>query len=154
MLILRHDIHIRLQRSKERKLTDFPCASTSFWKKSCIVRVCLKKMANDKFLFIVWLYSTILSNNLATVSICLCICVKNFRGMADALIERRPPARFFCHRCNVEFEDVLQVRTYNFITIVCGLLAWYDLTSVVCQEPLSKVIQHRFPIDSFGKFRR
>ncbi|XP_026326186.1 E3 ubiquitin-protein ligase RNF115-like [Hyposmocoma kahamanoa] len=28
--------------------------------------------------------------------------------MADALVERRPPARFFCHRCNVEFEDVLQ----------------------------------------------
>ncbi|KAI8434465.1 hypothetical protein MSG28_012484 [Choristoneura fumiferana] len=28
--------------------------------------------------------------------------------MADALVERRPSARFFCHRCNVEFEDVLQ----------------------------------------------
>ncbi|XP_049871680.1 E3 ubiquitin-protein ligase Iruka-like isoform X2 [Pectinophora gossypiella] len=28
--------------------------------------------------------------------------------MADALVERRPPARFFCHRCNIEFEDVLQ----------------------------------------------
>ncbi|XP_035447145.1 E3 ubiquitin-protein ligase RNF115 isoform X2 [Spodoptera frugiperda] len=28
--------------------------------------------------------------------------------MADALVERRPTARFFCHRCNIEFEDVLQ----------------------------------------------
>ncbi|CAH2049069.1 unnamed protein product, partial [Iphiclides podalirius] len=28
--------------------------------------------------------------------------------MADALVERRPIARFFCHRCNIEFEDVLQ----------------------------------------------
>ncbi|XP_063539573.1 E3 ubiquitin-protein ligase RNF126-like [Cydia strobilella] len=28
--------------------------------------------------------------------------------MADAVVERRPPARFFCHRCNIEFEDVLQ----------------------------------------------
>ncbi|KAJ2949406.1 hypothetical protein O0L34_g15320 [Tuta absoluta] len=28
--------------------------------------------------------------------------------MADALVERRPPARFFCHRCNIEFENVLQ----------------------------------------------
>ncbi|GBP87260.1 E3 ubiquitin-protein ligase RNF115 [Eumeta japonica] len=28
--------------------------------------------------------------------------------MADAMVERRPTARFFCHRCNVEFEDVLQ----------------------------------------------
>lgn len=28
--------------------------------------------------------------------------------MADAIVERRHAARFFCHRCNVEFEDVLQ----------------------------------------------
>lgn len=34
--------------------------------------------------------------------------------MADALVERRPTARFFCHRCNIEFEDVLQVKINNF----------------------------------------
>ncbi|XP_047532178.1 E3 ubiquitin-protein ligase RNF115 [Vanessa atalanta] len=28
--------------------------------------------------------------------------------MADAIVERRPNTRFFCHRCLVEFEDVLQ----------------------------------------------
>lgn len=28
--------------------------------------------------------------------------------MADAIVERRPATRFFCHRCNLEFEDVLQ----------------------------------------------
>lgn len=34
--------------------------------------------------------------------------------MADALVERRPTARFFCHRCNIEFEDVLQVKINSF----------------------------------------
>ncbi|XP_045775860.1 E3 ubiquitin-protein ligase RNF115 [Maniola jurtina] len=28
--------------------------------------------------------------------------------MADAMVERRPPPRFFCHRCLVEFQDVEQ----------------------------------------------
>ncbi|CAH2269389.1 jg16415 [Pararge aegeria aegeria] len=28
--------------------------------------------------------------------------------MADAMVERRPPSRFFCHRCLVEFQDVEQ----------------------------------------------
>ncbi|XP_028026550.1 E3 ubiquitin-protein ligase RNF126 [Bombyx mandarina] len=28
--------------------------------------------------------------------------------MADAMVERRPTLRFFCHRCDIEFEDVLQ----------------------------------------------
>ncbi|KAG7300489.1 hypothetical protein JYU34_016121 [Plutella xylostella] len=28
--------------------------------------------------------------------------------MADAMVDRRPAARFFCHRCNIEFEDILQ----------------------------------------------
>ncbi|XP_068622604.1 E3 ubiquitin-protein ligase RNF115-like isoform X2 [Battus philenor] len=28
--------------------------------------------------------------------------------MADALVERRPRARFFCHRCDIEFDHVLQ----------------------------------------------
>ncbi|KAJ0174965.1 hypothetical protein K1T71_009106 [Dendrolimus kikuchii] len=33
--------------------------------------------------------------------------------MADTMVERRPATRFFCHRCNIEFEDVLQVKINN-----------------------------------------
>lgn len=37
--------------------------------------------------------------------------------MADTVVERRPPLRFFCHRCLVEFEDVLQVKINSILHI-------------------------------------
>ena len=36
--------------------------------------------------------------------------------MAEAAVEGRPlPVRFFCHKCNIEFEHLSQVRKINIL---------------------------------------
>lgn len=37
--------------------------------------------------------------------------------MAEAAVQERPPARFYCHMCNVEFQNAANVsaRKINFL---------------------------------------